>query len=358
MMPSLTHLALQHLNTTMAHNKVIAFLARCPNLEVVVLQEFGSRCLLGNSLHEVIKLPHKRLLRFTLGCSRTLSSDFINFYLQHLLPNPPRALQILYCPGDYPGKLLLERLCSAPRKISLVSRIGLYPDYLPYFSGTVVGAETAVHIQIPRTTSWWVDTLMSPGVSLLDVREAWFDGIYPSEGMDTYEREGDPLPMHTVITNHEIVARQVRNMVMAALPALETIVVVFHDYYVEPHLHLLPNMNHPSFVSKNLKTLRIVVTLDLLSGSHPMNSTEKITLKLLEMRKELATGRFRYLETIIFQVAPHVNVSDHDLQRLRKYVKTVEVEHVDTVPKMQLPEYCIERNVPARQDRWARYGAW
>ncbi|KAI0770433.1 hypothetical protein C8Q74DRAFT_900606 [Fomes fomentarius] len=82
----------------------------------------------------------------------------------------------------------------------------------------------------------------------------------------------------------------------------------------------------------------------------------EVVLRLCR-RRELATGHFRYLETLILQILYHINVPEHELQRLEQYVKTIRVEHYDPVPKMELPEYCTERDVPIRQS-WESSAAW
>ena len=137
-------------------------------------------------------------------------------------------------------------------------------------------------------------------------------------------------------------------------PTLETMVVVFREPGVAVNLRLLPNMRNPSFMSRALKTLRIVVGHGLVPT---VVLQEETKLDLLELRQDLATGRYPYLQTLTLQVGPLVSVGAHDLKRLRTYVPTVKVERITAIPVMELPDFCVERDVAVREE-WMNYAAW
>lgn len=51
-------------------------------------------------------------------------------------------------------------------------------------SMTAVGANTTLHLETPhQVTQWWLDALQYT-ISLSEVHQAWFDVLYPSEGID------------------------------------------------------------------------------------------------------------------------------------------------------------------------------
>ena len=50
--------------------------------------------------------------------------------------------------------------------------------------------------------------------------------------------------------------------------------------------------------------------------------------------EELASGAYGYIQHIVLQVTPHLSVNEADVERLREYVPTVEVERVAELPSM------------------------
>lgn len=119
--PSLTHLALV-VFMPIFHNQIVAFLSRCPNLELVLLHRPESPCT--SNLSELAASPFQRLSRFTLNCMYLASDAVVDNYMHNIsiLPNTYRGVQILDMPRDDPSfaRRAMKSIWATPRKISLL----------------------------------------------------------------------------------------------------------------------------------------------------------------------------------------------------------------------------------------------
>ena len=66
-------------------------------------------------------------------------------------------------------------------------------------------------------------------------------------------------------------------------------------------------------------------------------------LDLSRMLGELETGAYGYLDTLLLEMRPGLDVSPEDLERLERHFATVERRYyVGRTPTMPLADYCVE----------------
>ena len=355
---SLVHVALFDMYIPRADSNLLRFLSLCPNLESLVLSNIRDGPGRDSDLQPV-RLP--RLRRITL---HKLLKHKAALYLTHLPRNKGQAVQLLEhhttrdsWPAHYPPDA--HTLC--------FEHCLLREDKEPTFeleagvvAVTFLGAHNTFHVTLPiRHTIYslydlpvTLDALMRKK-SLTTVREAWVIGIHPTRPVgDGNEEDGATVPPE----RHRLAV--LIRLVLIGLGALDTLVVVFR-HTLEPNLYLLPNTQDPSFTSRDLKTVRLVLAhglshtpLDLAENSPIMANRPK--LELATVCQGLASGQYAYVEKLILEVGPHVAVDDGELLQLSKHVPTVRIVRIRTAPQVALPEACKE---PAADQAWIG-GLW
>ncbi|KAI0754661.1 hypothetical protein C8Q80DRAFT_1266247 [Daedaleopsis nitida] len=218
-------------------------------------------------------------------------------------------------------------------------------------------SDSAFHITVPPSRAdlphpRCIDRLLSAQVCWSNIRDVWLDGIYSPRGIDTFDREGDPPPNEDQLyTYAESNALRVRSTIVS-LPGLERLTIVVDG--LKPDLTMLPNLRNPFFKTHALTNIRFVFRHAFNLRIRP---PYEMKLQLLELRQELAAGKLGYITTLALQVAKFVCVADFDVARLRMYVPTVTVEHLHTIPEMELPPCCVGDDVVFR-DKWMKFAAW
>ncbi|EJF58771.1 hypothetical protein DICSQDRAFT_162733 [Dichomitus squalens LYAD-421 SS1] len=202
-----------------------------------------------------------------------------------------------------------------------------------YLSITAVGPQGAFHISSEpfrdehRSGDWdlfygsFLNNILCNSIHLSAVREVWISGKHPEAGRQDH-----------------ITAKF--KSTIAALPALETIVFVMTTISCSPpqgpNLTLCPSALDAGFAPRKLKTLRVVYG----NAAYRGRIVEALSLKRL--LQHMDTGFYGYFETLILQMEPWLVVSRVDLQRLKGHFATVKYRHVERVPTMPVPDFCVE----------------
>ncbi|PIL35230.1 hypothetical protein GSI_03020 [Ganoderma sinense ZZ0214-1] len=343
---SLAHVALFDVYIPKADSNLFKFLSFCPNLESLVLSNIRDGP--GRDLDlQPVHLPHLR--RITL---HRLLKHKAALYLTHLPRNRGQAVQLLehhtsgdswpnHCPPDAHTLCFEHCLLREDKEPTFELEAGVV-------AVTFLGAHRTFHVTLPiRHTIYSLydlpvilDALMCKK-SLTRVREAWIVGIHPTRPVTgVNDDDGATVPPE----RHRLSI--LIHLVIIGLGALDTLVVVFR-HTLEPNLYILPNALDPSFVSRDLKTVRLVLShglchspMDLAENSPSLANLPK--LNLATVCQGLASGQYAYVETLILEVGPHVVVDDAELLQLSKHVPTVRVVSIRTVPQLALPEACKE----------------
>ncbi|KAI1789394.1 hypothetical protein LXA43DRAFT_583603 [Ganoderma leucocontextum] len=350
---SLAHVALFDVYIPKADSNLLKFLSLCPNLESLVLSNIRDGPGRDSNIPPV-HLPQLR--RITL---HKLPRHKAALYLTHLPRNKGQAVQLLEhhttregWPPQYPPDA--HTLCFG----HCLVRENTEPTFeleAGVLAVTFLGAHDTFHVTLPiRHTIYslydlpvTLDVVMRKE-SLAGVREAWAVGIHPTRPVgDVTGDDGTAVPPE----RHRL-AVIVRSVIIE-LGALDTLVLVFR-HSLEPNLYMLPNAQDPSFVSRNLKTVRLVLChglsqspSDLTVDSMCLSKRPKVVLGTV--CQGLACGQYAYIETLILEIGPHVIVDDADLLQLSKHVPTVRVGRIRTIPQVALPEACKE---PAADRAW------
>ncbi|KAI1784701.1 hypothetical protein LXA43DRAFT_901124 [Ganoderma leucocontextum] len=185
----------------------------------------------------------------------------------------------------------------------------------PFYDGRFSGDWDVLH-------GSFVNSVLDGGVHLAAVREVWITGRHP---------ETD---------RHEHIAAAFRTTI-AALPSLETIVFVVPTVPgirpAGPNLGLCPNaLDRRGFVPPKLRTLRVVYGDDVPKGGIVDQ------LNLGRLLAQVEPGAYGYFDTLLLAMKPWLVVSRADLQRLKGRFATVKYRHVDRMPTMPVPDYCVE----------------
>ena len=170
----------------------------------------------------------------------------------------------------------------------------------------------------------FVNSVLGGGIHLAAVREVWVMGKHPES------------------VRHPHITAAYRTTI-AALPALEIIVFVVPTEPgirpTEANLCVCPNTLHCCGpLSPKLRTLRVVY------GNHA-NSGLLVDLDQLDLGSlpaQLETGAYGYFDTLLLDTKTPLFVDPADLQRLIGRFATFEYRHVDRMPTMPLPDYCME----------------
>ncbi|TBU30860.1 hypothetical protein BD309DRAFT_991209 [Dichomitus squalens] len=142
--------------------------------------------------------------------------------------------------------------------------------------------------------------VLSAGQHLQAMREVWITGIPPQ--------------------NNNTAAFK---SVIAALPALETIVFVITQVTSE-------------------------TGVDAIRASPPKSSrrcalhTATTLTSLRRLLERVETGAYGYFQTLILQMTGRLVVRKGELRRLQARFATVTFEHIGQMPTMSLPDYCVE----------------
>ncbi|KAI0757642.1 hypothetical protein C8Q80DRAFT_113708 [Daedaleopsis nitida] len=365
-LPSLTHLSLSALHITQCHAKVAAFLASCPNLVNVVLDNITNPAV----PREPQKVALPGLRRVTL---QNMTTPATLFYLGTLQCATQRvedglAVQVIssksiplrrfpvhtifpqYIPGGV-DRLTIARhvgsissldgadsdAASVALETASESNLPLHHELL---SITAVGPHNTVRLVRKATViAQHLPRFLSNRASLSNLREVWIVDIAVSH--PAQRRIADAI-----------------GSVLAVLPALETVVVVFDhhtDHTRQPsarqtmNMGLLPRRSDPTFEATKLKTLRLVHGRSSCAtlGCRTRSTRSQARLLLRKMLDQLASHEYDYLDTLIVQTMSGVEVDQDELEEARMhYIPHVRYEEVDTLPAMPLPQYCYE---PARE---------
>ncbi|KAI0754662.1 hypothetical protein C8Q80DRAFT_380761 [Daedaleopsis nitida] len=363
---SLTHLALYDLFVPQCHINILKVLAHCHNLESLVLSNVRESLEGRSSPPPELCLPHLR--RVTLHqppVSRKLS-----LYFSSLPRAPHSALQLLDFPNEShiiwplvskysPGAHTLcithhsePRVGSESTESAGRTKRTLNPDR-GALSVTTIGGNGAFHAMVPISSRRYfapmamLKDVLSDKPSLANVREAWLVEVRATKPIFDHDHDS-AMPMYILsdssITRHRL-AVAVRPEI-AALPALEVLVHVSR-HSLEPNLYMLPSTKDASFVSRNLKTLKLVIGHGLGKKKRP--SLNRPVLKLARVAEGLATGNYAFLDTLILQVARNVVVDNEEMLAIQKFVPTVKIERIAAVPESPIPEYCKD---PVARSSW------
>ena len=356
MLSNLTHLALEGaIYEPTRHVMTAGMLSRCPNLESLAISYPGSAQTAHVQPRPLLRpVVLNRLQRISLQLS-DIHDTLGQFYLS-LFPirndqprNVPIALQILnhHWRDISPNisVLLWHATRSAASHLSL--SMNPLPDHPPsgglFIAISAVGPQGTFHIAtLPfpyRGDTMGIGWDMTHGIVLMSliggaahllpaVREVWLSGV------------------HIDMDRHMHIAAAFKTSIYA-LRALETIVFVEPPQGYPPTgptLCLCPDAQRPS-ASPNLRTLRLVYGNDARSGwaeSPPVGGAMN-QLDLSRMLGELETGAYGYLDTLLLEMRPGLDVSPEDLERLERHFATVERRYyVGRTPTMPLADYCVE----------------
>ena len=355
---SLAHVALFDVYIPKADSNLLKFLSLCPNLESLALSNIRDGPGRDSDL-QPLHLP--RLRRVTL---HKIPKYKAALYLTHLPRNEGQAVQLLehYSTKEgwspqYPPEA--HTLCFEHRPVH-EAKEPTFELEAGVVAVTFLGARNTFHVTLPiRHTIYslydlpaTLDTVMRKK-SLVGVREAWVVEIHPTQpvGAETEDDSG------TVPPERHRLAVLVRRVIVD-LGALDTLVLVFR-YSLEPNLYILPDAQDLSFVSRDLKTVRLVLChglsrspLDLAENSPFL--ANRPTLVLTTVCQGLASGQHKYIETLVLEIGPHVIVHEVELLQLAKHVPTVRIERIRAVPQVALPAACRE---PAADRAWIG-GLW
>lgn len=360
---SLTHLALFDLFVPKFDINLIKVLRHCDNLESLVLSNVRESLEGKATKLPTLCLPHLRRVTLHEPVSRKLA-----FYFSLLPRAPNSALQLLDFTNEPQAiRPLISKYSPNAHTVCITHHIesrtdSESTDALPKrtldpergsLSVTTIGPDGTFHAMVPISarrsfmpTTMLKDVLAEKS-SLARVREAWLIEVRATKQISDTEDLADVMPLfirEDSSTARHRLAVAVRPEI-AALPALEVLVHVFRRS-LEPNLYMLPSTQNLSFASRNFKTLKIVLCHGIGMGSSTQKRPE---LNLAKVSEGLATGQYAYLDTLILQMAPTVVVNDAEILAISKFVPTVKVERINTIPELALPEYCKE---PASRGSW------
>lgn len=363
---SLTHLALLDVHIPRTHSHLIKVLTRCPNLESLVLSNINESLPSDLTRRPKIHLPSLR--RITL---RKLGTRPLSFYLECLPRIPRRAYQLLdYSFDNVLNRTFIPKYSPNPRTIRFTyhpqppqgQRDDFYSGKNSVASMTCLGSDGALHAVHPVSHPFssvhdMLRDILGDRPSVASVREAWLVGFHPTKAIPDGVGAGNPnAPQWRSLRSPESEGHHfsvaIRETV-TSLPSLDTLVHVFRRT-LEPNLFILPNAQSPAFVSRDLKTLRLVVChglppYDSDSERHADVLAPRPTLSLAKVREGLASEQYAYLDTLVVQIAAHVVVDDFEILEVSKYVPTVKIERIAAVPELALPAFCRE---PAAGSTW------
>ncbi|RPD70751.1 hypothetical protein L226DRAFT_615885 [Lentinus tigrinus ALCF2SS1-7] len=333
--PSFSHLALGGIR--LLHRRVIGLLARCPNLESLVIHNIKQGAVPNDpGFYLDLSLPHLRRVAL-----KDLRWDFLRLYLQKIPKHPHSSLQVLGVDRELErcdaGALLLGHPISPPQTI----RIGL--ERLPLEPSNHTLSVTFLSLQ-----------------SLVRVGTTIRPSAHPAtEGPDWLKRTlqdnsnwWDPLD-------------DLVRVVLAALPALEVVSIAFDHFHQSavPDLRLLPDGREPGFDSPRLRTARILFGYDgdveyrriVDAGQYEelLKPCETKQLSLARLLDQLETRAFDYLDRLVLRVASHFTFDEAELVQLRGCVPQVDVEYSDERPDMPLPEFAREPEASGCPLYWA-----
>ncbi|TFK81563.1 hypothetical protein K466DRAFT_667036 [Polyporus arcularius HHB13444] len=359
---SLTHLALINVRVPRFDKTLLTFLSRCPMLVSLVLLNSRESIMERATTTLTVHLP--RLQRVTLE-----NPDDDAVYLAALPHNRGMAFQ-LFNPGvkEDVARSIISKYSPNPHTLRVVhlehppvSRDFFNPtpwrrtyDDWDSASLTSIGPSGTFHVRRnqphdidgPYYTA--VRAMLEDKSDLASVRELWLVGMLASRAIQDTDSPTMTIPWQHLDIRHgsaymsfsHRVAIAMRD-VMVGLPAVETLVYVL-PYTLEPNLWILPSTTHPSFASRNLKTLRLVICHGIGLQNTRDSGLRRPELKLGKACECLATGNYAYLDALVLQMAPNVVIDEGEILRISKYVPTVKVERIDAIPEMTLPEYCRE----------------
>ena len=339
--PNLTHLALSDVYTRECHLETGNLLLRCPNLESLTVDypHTSQDIAIPPRRHQPLTLD--RLQRVTLKLP-SFCGPVMEYYIS-LLPlstqstQVPMALQIHHREIEdlsvHFGTLLLHATKATASHLSLAMSHGSERDDILHFVITAAGPQGAFHIASEAfrdehcAGDWdllhgsFLNDVLCNGMHLPAVRELWISGKHPHMG------------------NQKHITAKFKSTI-AALPALETIVFVVTTTTCTPpegpNLALCPSVLDAGFASHKLKTLRVVY------GNATHRGLVVETLSLRRLLQHVETGVYGYFETLILQMEPWLVVSRVDLQRLRGHFATVKYRHIERMPTMPVPDFCVE----------------
>ena len=322
-LPTLTHIAI---SDPVDHTNVVKLLSCCPYLEDFFLsgevKPPVSETLCDTtplSLPPLRKVTFRRLgFRMTcrymilLGCHSPTGAPTVHF-LQPVKPLSPEFTSMFLFPHRH------IRLCVEIHP----DRNGKFTGYEHALSLTTSTLSTSPEKARTRRVgehagplrvrgvpphSWFATTLYGVRASTPCVREVWLCN------MDAY-----PWP-------------QLGGAATLLPTSVEMVVLLTDTAFLPDHapsLHALPRADEASQWPR-LKTVRIVQ-----GGRGSQEAEVKTTvLDLQQLLKELASGDYAYLEQLVLQTTPLIDVREEDVEQMRVYIQVVRFEQVEVLPKM------------------------
>lgn len=356
---ALTHLALIDVRVPRFDSTLLAFLARCPQLQSLVLRhskesimerpvsivKLNLPCLERITLESpdddavyLMSLPHNYNMAFQI-LNPNVKRDVARYIIPKFSPDP-HTLRIVHL--EYPTGVRKDLFNSDPWRKS-------YGEWSSA-SMTSIGPTGTFHVRCTSPSDvegshYTAQRAMLEDTSVLaSVRTLWLVGMQASRPIHDTDTPTMTVPWAEIrLTGYlsfgHRVAIAMRDVIVG-LSAVDTLVYVL-PHTLEPNPWILPNTTHPAFAARNLKTLRLCIchgigmrTTDIV-GKRP-------ELRLAKMRDGLATGNYAYLDTLVLQMAANVVIDQTELLQISKYIPTVKVERIDAIPQMMVPEYCRE----------------
>ncbi len=351
--PNLTHLALSYINVNNLHARIVQILSQCPRLESVVfdqldLEPVPDAAVASTSLH----LEHLR--RVTLHELNWKTHQYYQALLQ------PHGRDTSYHLLGYRARKQAVPLNFFPSLSQTLVRlsVSVHPDRTGNFTSSEYGTHAvAITLTTEETTRrlamygrdlhyddysppQWIGQVV-PTLASLDIREVWLlnaSAVYPRP-----RREADTAPPASSAT------------LLEGLSTLESVVIIVdHTYRIErkPRIDLLPSSRDPAFNMPNLSTVRIVHGYSdhslafRLAKENGYTEPEKEVLDLTPLLEDFASGEYDYINHLLLQATPQIEVEETQLESLRMLVPSVRFERIGHLPSMPLrgedPERTLE----------------
>ncbi|KAH9917372.1 uncharacterized protein BXZ73DRAFT_105534 [Epithele typhae] len=326
----LTHLALYDITRDDLHAGVVEFITQCPSLLHLALggplgvqQPAELPSTVGIAVPAIQQVTLHGFDAATVQFYVTLLShaDGPSFHVIGFSGNDTSFTSSFLFPADAPDVTRLSfalhpdregRFCQYEHSLSLTTAGPALTRRLATYGGS---------LYLRGLPSWmWhshcIDPALAPGFNT--IREVWFENTQSSY---PWSRSGMPpyASTHTLFP-----------------PSVEEVVLVVDRSllpFETPSLHVLPRADDRTFACPRLKIVRI-------AHGHPRDahppSPAVTALDFGPMFRDLASGAYRYLERLVLQTTPLVQVADVDLARLREHFVSVQHERVAELPRMEI----------------------
>ena len=217
--------------------------------------------------------------------------------------------------------------------------------------------------------SEWRESVLAPLRALPDLREVWFTNMHMDTSMPTDSLPfcgGSPDTRRDTDSNNAPGLGPHHAQAATHLSSLENVVIVFNccarncdcSLEIHPTLSALPKSHRPESDSQGspitarhpLAHLRLAIGYDAaallrLRGAWQFvqlpGSQGQVDLSA-KLLPELASGEYAYVKdaVLVIQVMPHLALDAGELARLREYFAAVDVEEIDKLPMVPVPD-CV-----------------